>query len=393
VSRPLPSIAGLLCIAFALARCGTSSSPSSGGASGGAPSTDAGTGSPDAGSGNADGGTAPDGGSADGGSLDGGTTTATRYDVVDIEAVSGAFIVAGLNDVGQVLGKSTSGSLIYDSRSGSVTMIHPPENVTPVSINDRGEVLFTEEARDPNSPWWVRSFVQRDSVKTLLPSFGGRTTTGLHLGPNGDVVGEGEYPDLTHHAFLWTSGSSALRDLGTLGGTTSAATHVAGDGTIVGWSFTGRDSSTTNAFVCHDGNMMALLGVGGPSSAWWQSSSGAIAGEGSTIPNSKADVQPLLWSGGEVHVLAKLPGDSFGVALAVNASGDVVGYTDTTVTNSNAHAVLWRGGGEPVRIDSLAALPEGVSLWHGVSINDRGQILAYGGRPQTGARYFLLTPR
>jgi len=76
----------------------------------------------------------------------------------------------------------------------------------------------------------------------------------------------------------------------------------------------------------------------------------------------------------------------------VNAGADDVEYTDTTVTNSNAHAVLWRGGGEPVRIDSLAAFPEGVSLWHGGGLTDRGQILAYGGQPQTGARYFLLTP-
>jgi len=387
VRPPLPSIAGLLCIAVALARCGNTSSSSSGGGSGGAPSTDAGSASSDAGSGNPDGG--PDAGT----SPDGGTTTATKYDVVDIEAVSGAFIVAGLNGVGQVLGKSTSGSLIYDSRSGTVTMIHPPENVTPVSINDRGEVLFTEQSRDASAPWSIRSFVQRDYVKTLLPSFGGRTTEGLRLGENGDVVGHAQYPDFSDHAFLWTSGASSLRDLGTLGGTTSSATHVAADGTIVGWSYTGRDSPTTNAFVWHDGNMMALLGVGGPSSAWWQSASGAIAGEGSTIPNSKADLQPLLWSGGEVRVLAKLRGDSFGVALAVNASGDVVGYTDTTPNNSNAHAALWRRGGDPVRIDSLAKLPDGVALWHGVAINDRGQILAYGGQPRTGARYFLLTPR
>jgi len=386
-------------MAFALVRCGGSSrSPGSG--SSGSPSTDAGTpsGPVDAGPGTPDGGTgSTDAGSgnADAGSgpSDGGATTATAYDVTDIEAVSGAFIVGGLNGVGQVVGKSLSGSLIYDSRSGTVTIIHPPGNVTPVSLNDRGEALFTEESLDANSPWWVRSFVQRDYVKTFLPGFGGRRMTAMHLGLNGEVVGHAEYPDLSDHAFLWTPGSSTLRDLGTLGGRDSIATNVAADGTIVGWSTTGRDTSIGSAFVWHDGNMMALLGVGGPSTAWWQSSSGAIVGEGSTIKDSKADLQPLLWSGGEVRILGKLAGDSFGVALAVNASGDVVGYTDTTANNSNAHAVLWRGGGDPVRIDSLATLPQGVNLWHGVAINDRGQILAYGGRPQTAARYFLLTPR
>jgi probable HAF family extracellular repeat protein len=390
VCRPLlPLASGVLCIAFALVRCGSSSGSRAGGGSGGSPSSDAGSpsgpvdggpGATDGGSGNTDAGTGP---------ADGGTTTATAYDVVDIEAVSGAFIVASLNNAGQVFGKSTSGSLIYDSASGSVTIIHPPGNVTPVSLNDRGEALFTEESLDANSPWWVRSFVQRDYVKTFLPSFGGRRTTAMHLGPNGDVVGHAEYPDLSDHAFLWTPGSSTLRDLGTLGGRDSSATHIADDGTIVGWSATGRVTSIGSAFVWHDGNMMQLLGVGGPSIAYWQSATGAVVGEGSTIPNSNADVQPLIWSGGEVRILAKLLGDSYGVALAINASGDI----DTTPNNSNAHAVLWRGGGNPVRIDSLATLPEGVTLWHGVAINDRGQILAYGGRPRTGATYFLLTPR
>jgi probable HAF family extracellular repeat protein len=389
VSRPIVTIAtGVLCIAFALARCGGSSrSPGSG--SSGSPSSDAGP--TDAGPGTTDAG--PDAGTSTDAGADGGPAAATHYDVTDIEAVSGAFIVANLNNAGQVFGKSLSGSLIYDSASGSVTIIHPPANVTPVSLNDRGEALFTEESTDASSPWMARPFVQRDFVKTTLPSFGGRQTIGVHLGPNGDVVGHGQYPDFSDHAFLWTPGSSTLRDLGTLGGSRSSATHIAPDGTIVGWSTTRTDQSFGNAFVWHDGNLMELLGVGGPSAAWWQSASGVIVGEGSTIPNSKADLQPLIWAGGEVRTLAKLPGDSFGVALAVNASGDVVGYTDTTPNNSDAHAVLWRSGGNPVRIDSLATLPEGVTLWHGVGINDRGQILAYGGQPRTAARYFLLTPR
>jgi hypothetical protein len=277
--------------------------------------------------------------------------------VIDLWNASGSYIVAGLNNLGQVVGKTTSGSVIYDSRSGTTTTIDSSRDVTPAAINDRGEVLFNEESHDVKSPWWQRPFVQREFHRTYLPSFGGQYTTGISLGPNGEVVGHGRYPSAQNfqdRAFLWIPGDQSLRDLGTLGGRQSTAMFVDGSGTVVGWATTGYADNIGSAFVWRDGKMTKLSDVGGPSIANWRASSGTIAGMGSRTPDSTADPQPLIWSGSDVRILGKLAGDSYGQALAVNSSGDVVGYSDTTPNNGNARAVLWRNGGDPVRIDSLA---------------------------------------
>jgi uncharacterized membrane protein len=411
--RLLSVMGSVLFIALAVARCGSSDAPAAGAVNppldaGAPPAVDAGgdAGAADAGSPAADAGAGvgdtdagsggPDAGPGGGSGPDGGTTAAGGYDVIDLQQVSGAYIAASLNNLGQVFGRSTAGSVIYDSVSGTTTIIHPPGRVTEIAFSDRGEALFNEEF-DASAPFWTAPFVQRDYKKTYLPNFGGRRMYATSLGPNGEVVGHGQYPaaqEFRDRAFLWTPADNSLRDLGTLGGRDSSATFVDGSGTVLGWAMTAATTgNTTAAFSWRDGKMTALPDVGGPCIANWRAPTGTIVGVGSRLTGNSADVQPLIWSGGEVRILDKLSGDSYGYAAAVNSSGDIVGYSDTTNNNNNARAVLWRGGGAPVRIDSLATFPEGVNLWHGVAINERGQILAYGGRPGTGATYYLLTPR
>ena len=70
-----------------------------------------------------------------------------------------------------------------------------------------------------------------------LGTLGGSASAAGGINNKGQVVGWANLPDdpYTYHAFLW-NGSGPLQDLGTLGGAESRAYGINDGGEIVGWS-------------------------------------------------------------------------------------------------------------------------------------------------------------
>ena len=153
---------------------------------------------------------------------------------------------------------------------------------------------------------------------------------------NPNVPG-GPFPDpFIFHTFQWKNG--ILTDLGALPGTNdSCATHVSGNGLIVGAS----------------GN-----GIIDPLTGW-------------------PEIDATLWRDGQISNLGTLPGGDESFAIGANNHGQVVGTSANSVPDplsffgfgTQTRAVLWQNG----TMEDLGTLGTGPDAF-AVSVNDRGQV-------------------
>lgn len=182
-----------------------------------------------------------------------------------------------------------------------------------------------------------RAVVWRDGQLIDLGTLGGQAgaygTDGIAyaVNNNGHVVGGASVPSGGLHAFLWT-GAGALKDLGTLGGTTEStyARGINDRGAVVGAS-----------------------------------------------QNTAGEVHAALWRGGDPRDLGTL-GGNYSEATAINEAGQVVGgsriVTDDTYDN---RAFLWQNGRMTDLNTRVPKLPAGVTLYAASDINDSGAITGF----------------
>ncbi len=223
---------------------------------------------------------------------------------------------------------------------------------------------------------------------------------------NGLVSGAAATPSGSMHAVLWYEG--AKFDIGApgLGGPNSTAFGVNGFGQAVGQA----ETSVTNAedfcgfnaygfpsstaclpFLWQDGVMTRLPTLGGENGFANQiNNRGEVAGIAETSvtdPTPGCPVRqfsPVVWENGMIHELPTYPGDSDGVAAAINEKGEVAGASGTCAPfNPNSglyltenHAVVWQNG-KPTNLGNLG--PNGLpgAGNHACAINNKGQAVGH----------------
>ncbi len=211
------------------------------------------------------------------------------------------------------------------------------------------------------------------------------------------------------HAFLWAAGRT--RDLGTLGGTDSAAAALNNRGQVVGSSETKRSKdrsglSVSHAFLWEDGKMIDLGTLGGEESvASSINERGQVAGMskvGPDVPGYQLS-HGFLWANGH---MTDLGGELFAPPLinergqiawpfriwqrgrsqslrplvdtsAMNDSGRVVGYC---TVKGRAIPCSWQDG----KVRRLGTLPHG-DRGQASDINARGQIVGRGNHARGNA--------
>ncbi len=100
---------------------------------------------------------------------------------------------------------------------------------------------------------------------------------------------------------------------------------------------------------------------------------------------------PILWQDGELIDLGNFGTDPYGIALAVNGPGQVVGFSGQDLTDvATAHALLWEKG-RMLELQTVVPPGSGWVLLQASAINDKGQIAGIG-LHNGEIRAFLLTP-
>ena len=201
-----------------------------------------------------------------------------------------------------------------------------------------------------------------------LGTLGGAFSFAVGVNASGQVVGNGFTAEGRSHAFSWTMASGMI-DLGTLGGDVSFTNAVNARGQVVGVSATA--GAATHGFSwTAAGGMIDLGTLGGIfTEAHAVNAGGQVVGVSTT---AATQVRAFSWTGGAGMIdLGTVGGDGTSVATAVNASGQVIGYTFVTEDDdAPRHAFSWTAKGGMIRLDAFDG-----NYSNAVAMNARGQAI------------------
>ena len=289
-------------------------------------------------------------------------------------------------------------------------LLIPPSTVSLLALLAMPIQTIAQERQDTHHPQHYRV--------TDLGTLGG--TSGLAYGINdrGRAAGTA---NLTAkgplHAFI--SSREGLTDLGTLGGLNSVADGPNAGDELAIYSETSEPAYKDEDF-CGFGNHLQCLAAiwrqgkmtplptlpGGDSAqALAVNNEGQLVGlaEKGTLekpgycatPFQVLDFEPVIWGAkpDEIRELPPLPGDTVGVALAVNDKAQVVG-TSGLCSNTTAnglvdgpHAVLWDPDGSVTDLGNLGGTMVNVAA----GINNRGEVVGGSSSKDGNLHAFLWT--
>lgn len=295
-----------------------------------------------------------------------------------------------VNDAGQVVGSTLSGT------SGPAFVYSNGVLSNPGTLGGNYSIAY---AIDTAGQFVGAAYPASGARQAYLDSNGTMTALGRLPGDAGSaafalnnlgvIVGESYNSGGIARAFVFSGGSMSA--VPTLGGAASAAYGANDSGLIVGAS-TLANNQAFHAFEDLNGVLTDLGTLGGSSSyAYAVNAAGAIVGESRIAGDGAAHA--FIYQNGVMKDLGTLPGLPNSVATAIDANGDVVGYsyndTNLATQGMTEHAFLYRNG-VMYDLNSLFG-SSGWTLNAANGINNNNQIVGSGINPSGFQRPFVVT--
>jgi len=282
----------------------------------------------------------------------------------------GSARVHDINSIGQIVGGSghphgsDTHAFVWTKKGGIKDLGFLPGGNYSVatSINDAGQVVGTSNSTNGMHGFLWTSGNGLSQLSNLHPT---DTSSAYAINQSGQIAGASG-----GHAALWMANS--VKDLGTLDGDWSEAHGLNNIGQVVGVADT---PSGPHAFLWIDGSGMKDIGIlPGDSS----SRANHVNDQGKVVGASEGmqGVRAFLWTRtAGIQELASLPSGSYSEAFGINNRGQIVGQSGSSL---GTRAVLWSDGSVVDLNDLVPDLPVGTILTGAFSINDNGQIVAFG---------------
>jgi len=229
-----------------------------------------------------------------------------------------------------------------------------------------------------------------------LGTLGGSSSVAWGVNASAQVVGTADTAGGQRHAFLWQNGQ--MTDLGTLGGTGSTSSGINDLGQVTGNANLNGDT-VAHAFLWQNSVMTDLGTLGGDSSVGRAINAGGQVA-GSSNPKNATYVRAFRWTPtlpngttGKMSDLGTLNTNTTirqSDAYGINDSGYVVGTSGSDVP---LYAFYWPGKGSIEDLNTLIPANSGFGLLQIATGIDHGEIVGQGQLPSQAIWHaFLLTP-